>query len=102
MAGTERPLPEPVARAVVIQSDGLSVTPVRLYDPGKAVFIELGRDGAVLLQEISDFDRIGDCDRRFLERMPGIDPAAAQRQPAVADMEAQLGDAASPQRRQRG
>ena len=102
MAGTERPLPEPVARAVVIQSDGLSVTPVRLYDPCETVFVELGRDGAVLLQEISGLDRIGGGDRRFLERMTGIDPAAAQRQPAVADLQTQLGDASSPQRRQRG
>src|SRR3712207_2917963 len=77
VSGTERFLPEPVTRTVVVQSDGLSVTSVRLYDPGKAVPVKLGRDGAVLLQEISCLDRIGAGDSRFLERMPGIDPAAA-------------------------
>ena len=42
MACMERPLPEPVARAVVVQSDSLSVTPIRLYDPSKAILVEVG------------------------------------------------------------
>ena len=47
MAGSERLLPEPVARTVVVQGNGFAVSPVCLDDTGKGILIEFGGQSSI-------------------------------------------------------